>query len=98
MTETLEITGIGAAGDGIARLADGSTCFVPLARPGETVRATVQGNRANLEAVRTHAARALVMLGTAEARAVLLEYSTARDAMIKRACEQAIKGNVRDAR
>ncbi len=56
MTETLEITGIGAAGDGIARLADGSTCFVPLALPGETVRATVQDNRANLEAVLTASA------------------------------------------
>ena len=41
MAELLDITGIGAAGDGIARLPDGSTCFVPLALPGETVRATV---------------------------------------------------------
>ncbi len=64
----------------------------------EALTKRVWFGRANLEAVRTHAARALVMLGTAEARAVLLEYSTARDAMIKRACEQAIKGNVRDAR
>jgi HEAT repeat protein len=54
--------------------------------------------RGNLEAVRMHSARALVMLGTAEARAVLLEYSTARDATIKRACEQAMKGSTRDSR
>ena len=51
MAELLDITGIGAAGDGIARLPDGSTCFVPLALPGETVRATVQGSRAKLDAV-----------------------------------------------
>ncbi len=51
MAEILSITGMGAAGDGIARLPDGGTCFVPLALPGETVRATMQGNRASLEAV-----------------------------------------------
>lgn len=53
MAEILTITGMGAAGDGIARLLDGATSFVPLALPGETVRATVLGNRASLEAVLT---------------------------------------------
>ena len=48
MTEELHITGLGAAGDGIAPLPDGGTLFVPLALPGETVRAEVQGNRARL--------------------------------------------------
>ena len=42
MAEILSITGMGAAGDGIARLPDGGTCFVPLALPGETVRATIR--------------------------------------------------------
>lgn len=42
---------MGAAGDGLARLPDGSACFVPLALPGETVRATLSGSRASLDAV-----------------------------------------------
>ena len=37
--ETLRISGMGAAGDGLAVLADGTPCFVPGALPGETVRA-----------------------------------------------------------
>lgn len=49
--DILGVTGIGAAGDGVARLPDGSACFVPLALPGESVRATVLGSRASLEAV-----------------------------------------------
>lgn len=36
---TLRITGIGAAGDGLALLPDGTPCFVARALPGEVVRA-----------------------------------------------------------
>ncbi len=47
---------MGAAGDGIATLADGSTCFIARALPGEAVRAspgprTRDGARARLDAV-----------------------------------------------
>lgn len=38
-TLALRITGIGAAGDGLAVLPDGTPCFVARALPGETVRA-----------------------------------------------------------
>ncbi len=39
---------MGAAGDGLARLPDGSGCFVPLALPGETVSAELTGPRGRL--------------------------------------------------
>lgn len=47
---------MGAAGDGIATLPDGTTCFIPRALPGETVRASLgprgrEGVRARLDAV-----------------------------------------------
>ncbi len=35
----LEVTALGAAGDGIATLPDGATCFIPRALPGDRVRA-----------------------------------------------------------
>ncbi len=44
---------MGLAGDGQARLPDGGDCFVPLALPGETVRAQVDRSRVSLEAVLT---------------------------------------------
>ena len=44
----IEITRIGAQGDGI-----GERTFVPLTLPGETVRARVEGERGELEAVLT---------------------------------------------
>ncbi|BDG71316.1 class I SAM-dependent RNA methyltransferase [Roseomonas fluvialis] len=52
----LRVTRMGAAGDGIAALPDGTTCFVPRALPGETVGATPlarsrDGLRARLDAV-----------------------------------------------
>lgn len=37
----LRVTRMGAAGDGIAALPDGTPCFIPRALPGETVRATL---------------------------------------------------------
>ncbi|MBX6742927.1 MAG: class I SAM-dependent RNA methyltransferase [Acetobacteraceae bacterium] len=45
--ETLDLTieALGAAGDGIARLPDGRTCFVPRSLPGETLRARPAGRR-----------------------------------------------------
>ncbi|MBV9116607.1 MAG: class I SAM-dependent RNA methyltransferase, partial [Acetobacteraceae bacterium] len=36
---TVRVAGLGAEGDGIAALADGSPAYVPLALPGELVRA-----------------------------------------------------------
>ncbi len=52
----LRVTRMGAAGDGIAVLPDGTTCFIPRALPGETVRAIPgprgrDGVRASLDAV-----------------------------------------------
>jgi 23S rRNA (uracil1939-C5)-methyltransferase len=57
----LRVTRMGAAGDGIAALADGTACFIPRALPGETVRVTSgprgrDGVRARLDAVLTHSA------------------------------------------
>jgi 23S rRNA (uracil1939-C5)-methyltransferase len=52
-SKTLTIVALGAAGDGVAPLPDGGTCFVPLALPGETVRLERQGNRARLLEVLT---------------------------------------------
>lgn len=45
--ETLDLTieALGAAGDGIARLPDGRTCFVPRSLPGESLRARPAGRR-----------------------------------------------------
>ncbi|MDI3307055.1 MAG: class I SAM-dependent RNA methyltransferase [Acetobacteraceae bacterium] len=45
--ETLNLTieALGAAGDGIARLPDGGTCFVPRSLPGESLRARPAGRR-----------------------------------------------------
>ncbi|MFC7538582.1 class I SAM-dependent RNA methyltransferase [Siccirubricoccus deserti] len=48
MPETLEITAIGAGGDGIAHTAAGSV-FVPQALPGERVHARIAGQRAQVE-------------------------------------------------
>jgi 23S rRNA (uracil1939-C5)-methyltransferase len=44
---TLKITGLGAQGDGVAEH-DGRKVFVPLALPGETVRAELAGERARV--------------------------------------------------
>ncbi|MFZ6763169.1 class I SAM-dependent RNA methyltransferase [Pseudoroseomonas sp. WGS1072] len=46
MTSTdLDITGLGAGGDGLARLPDGTPCFIPGALPGERVRAAPGARR-----------------------------------------------------
>lgn len=44
-TVTLRVTGMGAAGDGLSILPDGTPCFVARALPGETVRATPGAKR-----------------------------------------------------
>jgi 23S rRNA (uracil1939-C5)-methyltransferase len=49
MSETLEITAVGAGGDGIAHIASGSV-FVAQALPGERLRARILGQRAQAEA------------------------------------------------
>ena len=41
----LSVRALGAAGDGIARLPDGATCYVPRALPGERLRARLAGRR-----------------------------------------------------
>lgn len=41
----LEVTALGAAGDGIAALPDGTTCFIPRALPGDRVRVALGGRR-----------------------------------------------------
>lgn len=41
----LEVTALGAAGDGIATLPDGATCFVPRAVPGDRVRVVLGARR-----------------------------------------------------
>lgn len=47
--ETLELTieALGAGGDGIARLPDGRTCFVPRSLPGESLHARLVGRRSD---------------------------------------------------
>jgi 23S rRNA (uracil1939-C5)-methyltransferase len=54
---TLKITGLGAQGDGVAEH-DGRKVFVPLALPGETIKAELAGDRA----------RAIEILETAPGR------------------------------
>jgi 23S rRNA (uracil1939-C5)-methyltransferase len=41
----LAVTGLGAAGDGFARLPDGGSCFVPRSLPGETLTVRPAGKR-----------------------------------------------------
>jgi 23S rRNA (uracil1939-C5)-methyltransferase len=41
----LTVEAMGGAGDGIARLPDGGTCFLPLALPGDRLRARPTGRR-----------------------------------------------------
>ncbi|WP_426958056.1 class I SAM-dependent RNA methyltransferase [Muricoccus radiodurans] len=41
----LTIRGMGAAGDGVAALPDGSPAFIPFTLPGETVQASITGRR-----------------------------------------------------
>src|SRR5688572_22632547 len=41
----LTVEAMGGAGDGIARLPDGGTCFLPLALPGDRLRARPAGRR-----------------------------------------------------
>ncbi|MBR0672114.1 class I SAM-dependent RNA methyltransferase [Neoroseomonas soli] len=44
-TQALRVTGIGAAGDGLSMLPDGTPCFVTRALPGEAVRALLGPRR-----------------------------------------------------
>ena len=44
-TLDLAVTALGAAGDGFARLPDGSSCFVPRSLPGETLTVRPSGKR-----------------------------------------------------
>ncbi len=39
----LAVHALGPAGDGVARLPDGATCYVPRALPGERLRARLAG-------------------------------------------------------
>jgi 23S rRNA (uracil1939-C5)-methyltransferase len=52
MTETeLEVTALGAQGDGIAEGPGGTRVFVPFGTPGDRVRARVEGDRATILAI-----------------------------------------------
>jgi 23S rRNA (uracil1939-C5)-methyltransferase len=44
-TLDLSVTALGAAGDGLARLPDGGSCFVPRSLPGETLAVRPLGKR-----------------------------------------------------
>jgi 23S rRNA (uracil1939-C5)-methyltransferase len=50
MTQTLQISSLGHKGEGIAHLED-KRVFVPFALPGETVRATIAGERASVSEI-----------------------------------------------
>src|SRR5690606_25231252 len=50
MTQTLQISSLGHKGEGIAQFED-KRVFVPSALPGETVRATIEGERASVSEI-----------------------------------------------
>lgn len=50
MTQTLQISSLGHKGEGIAQFED-KRVFVPFVLPGETVRATIEGERASVSEI-----------------------------------------------